>query len=127
MKTSHEEKTEFTLEISGNSIFCSRAPKTPEELSRFYAAVIKVQSQLTDDISQDAIEKGIKVKEESVSYTEILLSEYERKVILEFLDCYVVEYGSKGWPVETKDAVKSIFKKLKADEYELRYIGGILK
>ena len=51
---------EFTLEIKGNSIFCSRTPQTPEEQSRFLAAVIKVKSQLTDDIAREVIENGIK-------------------------------------------------------------------
>lgn len=116
---------EFTLEINGNSVFCSRTPQTPEEVSRFYAAVIKVKSQLTDDLAKDAIKKGI--KEDSVSYTDILLTEYDRTVLLEILEEHVSEYGSKSWPTETKNSVKSIFKQLKADAETLRYIGGILK
>ena len=54
---------EFTLEIRGNSIFCSRTPQTPEEESRFMAAVIKVKSQLLDELAKDAIENGIKIGE----------------------------------------------------------------
>ena len=127
MKKSHEEKKEFTLEIKGNSIFCSRTPQTPEEVSRFYAAVIKVKSQLTDDLAKDAIEKGIKVKEDSVSYTDILLTEYDRTVLLDILEEHVSEYGSKSWPTDTKNSIKNIFKQLKADAETLRYIGGILK
>lgn len=51
---------DFTLEICGNRIFCSRTPQTPEEESRFMAAVIKVKSQLLDEVVKDAIEKGFK-------------------------------------------------------------------
>ena len=51
---------EFTLEIRGNSVFCSRTPQTPEEESRFMAAVIKVKSQLMEEVAKDAIKKFIK-------------------------------------------------------------------
>ena len=50
---------EFTLEIRGNSILCSREPETPEELSRLHAALIKVQSQLMDNIVKDTIKNGM--------------------------------------------------------------------
>ena len=53
---------EFTLEIIGTYIYCSREPETPEELSRFYAAVIKVQSQTIDDLVRDLIKNGIEVQ-----------------------------------------------------------------
>ena len=46
---------EFTLEIRGNSVFCSRTPQTPEEESRFMAAVIKVKSQLMEEVAKDAV------------------------------------------------------------------------
>lgn len=50
---------EFTLEIRGSSIFCSREPETPEELSRLHAALIRVQSQLMDKLVEDTIKNGM--------------------------------------------------------------------
>lgn len=51
---------EFTLEISGNNIYCSRPPEKPEEWSLFYEAVLDIQCMLQDDLLREAIEKGIK-------------------------------------------------------------------
>ena len=115
---------EFTLEIKGNAVFCSRTPQTPEEVSRFYAAVIKAKSHLEDDLARDLIEKGI--KKDEVSYRLVLINEYDRDVLLDLLEDYVSEYGSRRWDMDYRNTIKNLFKQLGADPDVQKYIGGII-
>ena len=50
---------DFTLRIEGNKIFVSREPATPEERERFYAACVKVTSQMLDSMNRSVIEGGL--------------------------------------------------------------------
>lgn len=58
---------------------------------------------------------------------DIHLTEFDRMVLLDILEEHVSEYGSKDWPIDTKNSIKYIFQQLKADAETIRYIGGILK
>lgn len=58
---------------------------------------------------------------------DIQLTDFDRRVLLDILEEYIVEYGSKIWTTETKNSITNIFEQLKADEKILRYIGGILE
>lgn len=47
---------DFTMRIEGNKIFVSREPASPEECERFYAACVKVTSQILDSMNRSVIE-----------------------------------------------------------------------
>ncbi len=50
---------DFSIQIEGNKVFINREPKTPEERERFYAACVKVTSQMLDSMNRSVIEGGI--------------------------------------------------------------------
>lgn len=53
------DSKEFTIEISGSNVICSRQPETEAEVYQLYVEMGKLRSQLMDDLVKDMIKKGI--------------------------------------------------------------------